>query len=150
VYGIGYDLFGYLSDPTGRIIPGTGYPTQYSDAGLWIRIDAIRIHNVIESGSNPDPDTDPDPQQYFRRQIFSKIIKSTKKVIYISSLYYFIPFRYKNKQNQLKKYLFFFIFLPLDPDPRSGFPIRFRIYKVIESRSNPDTDPDPQPCSDVR
>jgi hypothetical protein len=48
-------------------------------SGLWIRIDSIRIqkfssiririHNVIESRSNPDPD----PQQYLRRQIFSKI-----------------------------------------------------------------------------
>jgi hypothetical protein len=48
-------------------------------AGFWIRIDSIRIriririHKVIESGSNPDRDTNPDPQQYFRRQIFLKI-----------------------------------------------------------------------------
>jgi hypothetical protein len=44
---------------------------------------------------NPDPDT----QQYLGRQIFSKIKKSTKKVKDkdISSLYFFIPFRYKNK-----------------------------------------------------
>jgi hypothetical protein len=28
----------------------------------------------------------------------------------------FILFRYKNKLTQLKKYLFFLIFLPLDPD----------------------------------
>jgi hypothetical protein len=38
----------------------------------------IHIHNVIESGSNQDPD----PQQYFRRKIFSKIKKSTKSQIY--------------------------------------------------------------------
>jgi hypothetical protein len=39
-------------------------------SSIWIR---IRIHKVIESGSNPDPESDPDPEQYFRRQIFSKI-----------------------------------------------------------------------------
>jgi hypothetical protein len=38
----------------------------------------IHIHNVIESGSNQDPD----PQQYFKRKIFSKIKKSTKSQIY--------------------------------------------------------------------
>jgi hypothetical protein len=65
-------------------------------AGLWIRIDSIRIqqfssiriririHKVIESGSNPDQD----PQQYFRRQIFFKDLK----VKDISSLYYFYTF----------------------------------------------------------
>jgi hypothetical protein len=62
---------------------GYAGPPQSSLSGLWIRFDSsriqkfssirIRIHNVIESGSNPDP------QQYFRRQIFSKIKKSTKK-----------------------------------------------------------------------
>jgi hypothetical protein len=46
----------------------------------------IRIHKVIESGSNPDPD----PQQYIRRQVFSKIKKSTKKVC---TLYYFYTFQ---------------------------------------------------------
>jgi hypothetical protein len=41
----------------------------------------------------------------------------------------------------------FLTFLPLDPDPRSGFPIRIRIHKVTESGSNPD--PDPQPCLEM-
>jgi hypothetical protein len=36
------------------------------------------------------------------------------------------------------------MFLPLNPDPGSGFPIRIRIHKVAESGSNPETDP--QPC----
>jgi hypothetical protein len=50
------------------------------------------------------------------------------------------------------RYLFFFILLPLDPDLGSGFPMRIRIHKVIESGSNPDPDagPDPQPYSRPR
>jgi hypothetical protein len=45
----------------------------------------------------------------------------------------------KCKKCSTKWYSFCFIFLPLDPDPESGF----RIHKDIESGSNPD--PDPQP-----
>jgi hypothetical protein len=82
--------------------------TEYI-AGLWIRIDAIRIrirvqkfssiriririHTVIESGFNPDPDTDPQQYRYFRRQIISKIKNSTKKSKILAVCTIFIPFR---------------------------------------------------------
>jgi hypothetical protein len=52
--------------------------------------------NLAQSGStmslNPDPDTDPNPQQYCRRQIFSKIKKSTKKSKILAVCTIFIPF----------------------------------------------------------
>jgi hypothetical protein len=45
---------------------------------------------------NPDPDTDPDPQQDFKRQIYSKIKKPTKKSKISAVCTILIPFRYKN------------------------------------------------------
>jgi hypothetical protein len=71
------------------------------NAGLWIRIgsiriqkfSSIRIHNVIESGSNPDP------QQYrtLEDKYFQRLKNQQKKSEILAVCTIFIPFRYKNK-----------------------------------------------------
>jgi hypothetical protein len=100
--------------------PGWG-----SKTGFWIRLDSIRIrifssiqirkwawsHNVFESGP-------------IRIQIQIRIHNSTWD---------------KNFQRiKINKRLKILSVLPLGPDLGSGFLIRIRIHKVIESGSNPD------------
>jgi hypothetical protein len=119
---------------------------------MWIRIDSIRIririqkfssiriririHNVIESGSIPDPDTDPDTQQYFKRQIFSKIKTSTtKKVKDIQFVLFLYLSVIKINKINLKSTYFSSFSCPRirDPDSQCG------------SGSTKSLNPDPQP-----
>jgi hypothetical protein len=74
-------FYTYFQDcGSGLIQSGSGSRNlAQSGSTMSLNPDPIWIHNVIEYGSDPDPDTDPDPQQYFRRQIFPKIKKSTTK-----------------------------------------------------------------------
>jgi hypothetical protein len=115
-----------------KLLNNVSQITQHCDrmntkkSGLWIRIDSsririqhfssIRIHKIFESGSNADPD----PQRKISRQ---KYLQFLLFPTYYSS--------YKNVQNLKKKCIFFFIYLAHG----SGFRIRIRIYKVIESVS---------------
>jgi hypothetical protein len=109
---------------------GTGY--RYW-AGLWIHhFSSIRIHKVIESGSN----TNPDPQQNFWKHVFLKFYKSKLNVNYRYSTSFefdvpvFLTFLFSKFKILLKS-----TFFPYFVAPGSGFNFRIRIHKVNESGS---------------
>jgi hypothetical protein len=73
-----------------------------------------RIHKVIESGSNPDPDpynraSEVDPDPYNRASednFFPKFSKSKFKVKNTTGLYYFVPVIYENDKKCTQKCFF--------------------------------------------
>jgi hypothetical protein len=83
----------------------------------------------------------------FYNKFFSKFYKSKVKsnILLVCNMSYLSV----TKMKFTKMCMFSFIFRPLDPDPVSGFLIQIWVHEVIEFRSNPDTDLDPQPCPQV-
>jgi hypothetical protein len=115
----------------------------------------IRIHKIIESGSNAYPD--PDPQQNFWEQIFVPSVE-VKILLICTILYCILKLLKWPKCTKPKKYRYIFILvilLTLNLDPqnhwiriRSGFGSTTLLLTDLNCgkglKSDPDSDP--QPC----